>query len=382
MPSLHEHIDELCRAVACEDALADMEVDEACSRAAEVAKATRHVGRARATFRRLAALSPYSEDLRRSMVIQAYVNAWCASKRTTSAMSLAEEADEWEVRPSDEIQRALCEEVLASASSRAPHRSLALVWASLFVEPHQLNRRAQANLVDITCSPDSPREDRHCASVALRRMARWQRQTESRLVWWLTCLPRSKWPTEVLLSAAAADSRIWENLASDLRERVDACVLGSSPTCVRDLRPRPNEMFVAHPFADRISLPLRAALSRLAECAPGLAVTYADKSTEDGTLACSICLPIRCAGLVLVDLTPECAAADGALCPKAKANPNVAFELGLALARGKRTILLSKRGCQPLSDINNHRRLEFDDYDDLPDLLKDRVLAAMRRRSV
>jgi hypothetical protein len=306
--------------------------------------------------------------------LTAFLNAWCAPRvgdRPLDALGLVEHAHDLEVRPSPPVQRQLAESIVTRDKVPLSGLKLMLTWLAEVAASEQLPAAIQARLVDIACDPANT-EVRNAAQECLPAGRQLERQGREALVRWLRELPRHHWPVELIERFPYDLAEAWRRLAEDLRTACDACLLGSESRCVRDIRPRPTA-FVGHPYAAKIRSPLRTAISDSLAAAAGLEVVYADQVQKDGALSCKICQEIRSARIALFDLTPECRKAFRRFCSRAKANPNVALELGLAYAYGKPAVLFAKAGCKPPVDLVGQEIEYFTAYPDLSAKLSARV---------
>ncbi len=195
------------------------------------------------------------------------------------------------------------------------------------------------------------------------------------LVRWLVMQPRRQWHARVDNALAQEQGDVWRDVALGLREKVDACPEGINKRCVEDLAAA-DTVFVAHPFSAHLADPYRKAIRPA--CTPfGLAPIF--KVKKGGrSLTCAICHGVRTSRLLIADLTPDCVYHE-AECPKGRANPNVAFEVGLALAYGTPVVVTRRLGSGPsgiaaLTDLHP-LVCEYQTYPqltrDLPDMIKE-----------
>jgi hypothetical protein len=158
--------------------------------------------------------------------------------------------------------------------------------------------------------------------------------------------------------------RLVEDLARQLRDERDKCLLGPNVICSEDVRLVSAEVFVAHAYTEETTANLTKLTTRLRDRL-GLTFTRAEEILRPGsTVACDICLPLRRAGHFIADLTPGYTPGQTTSQEDTRPNPNVTFEVGLAFAYGKKPILILKRGWERLGNISNHTCIPFDDYDD------------------
>jgi hypothetical protein len=209
-----------------------------------------------------------------------------------------------------------------------------------------------------------PRRTREHAVACIGKIEHWADDAMDAFAGWLVRLPGRFWHDGLIQTSGGLQSR--QLAAVDLRRRVDACLLGSSKSCDQRIDQR-QLLFVAHPFVPSVKQPLREALGTGKDSvAKGLELIY-------GTVSCKICRHIRRSMLTLFDLTPECLQEDGKFCDRAKANPNVALELGLAFAYGVPTILVARSGPRPPVDLAGHQIEFFDCYSELREIVPRRV---------
>jgi len=296
-------------------------------------------------------------------------------------MPLADCARNYGVEPGEGERVRLAQATILDADLYARYSRQSLTWLAM-AGGYDLEVRTNLRLLDIACAPEASQAHRDLAVDCLLRIERWDTDLLERLTASLTECPGTFWPHRLLDSATAAAeiTRVWPELAGRLRRTADSCLLGSQKRCDQDIRQMPA-LFVAHPFISEITDDLRDAVAMATAGIGGYEVLYADKIQKDGTLSCKICMSIRQSAVSLFDLTSPCmdAKESSGFCPKARANPNVALELGLAFAYRKPTLLFAMEGCDPPADIAGHTIHRFVAYKkDLPLKLKSGVTGLLQ----
>jgi len=302
----------------------------------------------------------------------AFLDAWCVTRSVADAIELSQFAWNYQLKPTDAVQWATAQRILSNGSVSAEQVLRALRWLMGLHWPGQPDLTTRMRLLSIACDPQASAH-RELATDCLLKVEEWDTDMLAALAAYLTELPREHWPRRLLDVPEMAErlAPAWPGVRDRLRWLADSCPLGTEKGCDRDIRRR-RTVFVAHPFMPEITAPLRSAVDIAVAAFPGYTAAYADTDRLDGVLLCHICLAIRRAAVTLFDLTSRCMdkASETGFCRRARSNPNVTLELGLAFAYRRPALLFALTGCDLPADIGGHVIQRFNKYSvELPAIL-------------
>lgn len=151
--------------------------------------------------------------------------------------------------------------------------------------------------------------------------------------------------------------------ASDLKEAIGRINKHQCPIhrelCTKDIIPV-NQCFVGHVFSQEMKNGFRSVINDVvAETYNGKVVPYYADSERDPDLFCKICGKIRATRFGIYDITGS--------------NPNVALEVGLSLALGKETYVLTHKTSETYTDLIWSDRITYEDFVELRTELRQKI---------
>jgi len=133
-----------------------------------------------------------------------------------------------------------------------------------------------------------------------------------------------------------------------------------------DVQPDPNKIFVLTPFSNEERAVFEAIKSICSEA--GFSVSRGDENRADGDILNQVISGIISSSIVVANISSR--------------NPNVFFELGIAMALGKPTLLLSDTLSEVPFDLQSRRIIMFKDLLDLKQKLTTALLQTVRPKRI